>query len=367
MFRFLLEKEFKYILRDPFLSRMVFMLPVVMMLVLPWAANQEVKNLEISIIDHDKTSYSSRLGNKIGSSGYFIVAEQSANYQEGMLKIEKGDADILVEIESEFEKKLVTKGKANILISANAVNSMNGSLGSYYISSIIQDFNRELEIGQGIHSEASMIQVFPQYKFNPSLDYKIFMVPAILVILLTVVCGFLPALSIVSEKEQGTIEQINVTPVGKFQFIFAKLIPFWIMGMIILTLCFAISALVYNLTPESGYLRVYAAACFYILAVSGLGLIISNYSQTMQQAIFVAFFIIMIFILMSGLFTPISSMPQWAQDMTLINPLRYFIQAMRMLFLKGSTLLNIMPQLLPLLGFAIVFNFWAILTYKKTN
>jgi ABC-2 type transport system permease protein len=193
------------------------------------------------------------------------------------------------------------------------------------------------------------------------------MVPALMVMLLTMLAGFLPALNIVSEKEVGTIEQMNVTPVNKFTFILAKLIPYWIIGFIVLTICFILAALVYGLFPAGSLLTIGLFAGIYTLVVSGLGLIISNHSNTMQQAMFVMFFFIMVLILMSGLFTPINSMPPWAKAITLFNPLRYFIEVMRMVFLKGSVLADLIPQMLALVGFAIFFNTWAVISYRKTN
>jgi ABC-2 type transport system permease protein len=185
--------------------------------------------------------------------------------------------------------------------------------------------------------------------------------------ILTMLCGFLPALNIVGEKEAGTMEQLNVTPISKFLFIFSKLLPYWIIGFIVLSIAFGIAWIVYGLVPAGHIILLYGFAAIYILAVSGLGLVISNYSETMQQAMFVMYFFMMILIIMSGLFTPINSMPQWAQHLTLFNPLRYFMEVMRMVYLKGSGPAELGTQLLTLCGFALFFNTWAVLSYKKNN
>lgn len=367
MLKFLLEKEFKYILRDKFLSKMIFAMPLMMMLIFPWAANQEIKNMKLCVVDSDKSSYSERMVNKINSSGYFILSDVASSNEEALRSVEQGKSDIILEIEQDFEKNLVATGNSNVIISANSVNAMKGGLGLSYMGSIIRDFVSEIEESNGTANTVGAIDVEPQYRFNPHLDYKIFMVPAITVILITILSGFLPALNIVSEKEVGTIEQINVSPVKKSTFILSKLIPFWVIGLIALTLCFILAALVYGLVPASGYLRIYLAACLYIVMSSGMGLVVSNYSNTLQQAMFVSFFFIMIFILMSGLFTPISSMPTWAINLTYFNPLRYFIEVMRMVYLKGSTLTDLLPHLGALSLFAILFNFWAIRSYRKSG
>ena len=186
-----------------------------------------------------------------------------------------------------------------------------------------------------------------------------------MVILLIVMCGFLPTLNIVSEKERGTIEQMNVTPVSKFMFIIAKLIPYWLMGMLILSICMVLAYGVYGLYPKGNIMIIYLFAFLFVLSISGLGLVVSNYSNTMQQAMFVMFFFIMIFQLMSGLLTPIRSMPEWAQWITIFNPPRYFVQMIRLIYLKGGSLSDLSTEFFALLGFVLFFGLWAVVSYRK--
>ncbi len=203
--------------------------------------------------------------------------------------------------------------------------------------------------------------------FNPNLSYKIFMVPGILVILVTMVGAYMCSLNIVKEKEIGTIEQINVSPIKKYHYILGKLIPFWIIGLIVFSVgFFVVARVVYGIVPIGNIGLIYAYLALYLIAVLGFGLLISTYADNQQQAMSIAFFFMMIFILMSGLFTPIESMPQWAKVIAQLNPVTYFIEVMRMVVLKGSTLTNIYKDILVMLGFALVFNTWAILNYRKT-
>lgn len=370
MIKYLIEKEFKQIFRNSFLPKLIVAMPIMIMLIFPWTADMEIKNINISIVDSDHSPYSQRLVHKIEASSYFILSDISNSNDEAMKSIESGESDIILEIEPGFEKKLVKEGAARVMFSANAVNSTKGTIGSVYLAGIMQDYASELR-GEWIQSSGKntfpIINIVSQNRFNPHLDYKVFMVPALMVILLTLLCGFLPALNIVGEKEIGTIEQINVTPVGKFSFIIAKLIPYWIMGFLVLNICLGLAILIYGLSPAGNLITIYFFAVIYILVVSGLGLVISNYSATMQQAMFIMFFFIIIMILMSGLFTPVSSMPQWAQDITIVNPLKYFIQVMRMVFLKGSSISQLTTQLAALTGFALFFNTWAIISYRKSS
>jgi ABC-2 type transport system permease protein len=193
------------------------------------------------------------------------------------------------------------------------------------------------------------------------------MVPGILVILITMVGSFLAALNIVKEKEIGTIEQINVTPIKKYQFILGKLIPFWVLGLVVLSLGMLIARIAYGIIPVGSLFTIYVFAAVYLLAVLGLGLLISTYTGTQQQAMLISFFMMMVFILLGGLYTSIDSMPKWAQMITRINPVSYFIDVMRMVVLKGSSLADIGEQLVVVLGFAVFFNGWAVISYRKRS
>ncbi|MDL2224347.1 ABC transporter permease [Bacteroidales bacterium OttesenSCG-928-M06] len=370
MIKYLIEKEFKQFIRNRFLPRLVILMPCVMLLILPWAANQEIKNINLGVIDNDHSVYSQRLIQKAAASNYFNFVDYSPSYPRAMEAIQSGDIDIIMEIPAKFEKDLLMNKNSQVLISANAVNGTKGAIGSNYLASIIMSFSQEVkseQVGNTNNNQyaISLIKTHELNKFNPHMDYKVFMVPALMVMLMTLICGFLPALNIVGEKEAGTIEQINVTPIPKFTFVIAKLIPYWIIGFIVLTLCFGIAYFVYGLVPVGNLLTIYVCALIYILAVSGFGLVISNYSNTMQQAMFVIFFFMLIFILLSGLFTPVNSMPEWAQAITAINPLKYFILIMRQVYLKGSGLIELIPQIGALGIFAVISNVWAIVSYRK--
>ena len=262
MLKYLIEKEFKQIVRNSFLPRLIIVMPLMIMLVLPWAADQEIKNVKLSVIDNDHSPDSERLIRKIVSSGYFVLADVSDTNEQAMQRIESGDADVILEIPDGFEKDMVNGEVGKISIRANAVNGTKGGLGSSYLSSILADYSVELRteyIGESnaMAVSAPVFGVIPQYKFNPHLDYKVFMIPALMVMLLTLLTGFLPALNIVGEKEAGTIEQINVTPVKKSMFVLAKLIPYWVIGFIVLGLCMILAALVYGINPAGSLLTIF--------------------------------------------------------------------------------------------------------------
>jgi ABC-2 type transport system permease protein len=368
--KFLLQKEFRQILRDPSIFRVLFLAPILQLLILPLAADYQIKNINLSVVDQDHSQYSQRLINKIVASGYFKLKDYSATFTQALHSVEQDKADLILEIPTNFEKDLVKNSKANLFVAANAINGIKAGLGSAYIQQIIQGFNQSVRM-QWIQfprlNPQPVIDVEYSDWYNPHMNYQFFMVPGILVMLLTIIGSNFAALNIVKEKELGTIEQINVSPIKKIYFILGKLIPFWVLALVVLTVGLAIARLAYGIIPLGHYITIYIFSAIYLLAILGLGLLLSTYAQTQQQSFLVAFFLIMIFNLMSGLFTPIESMPHWAQIITWFNPVTYFIEVMRMVILKGSGLADIKNQIFAVIGFAVFFNGWAILNYRKRS
>lgn len=350
MLKYLIEKELKQLMRNSFLPRFIVIYPIILLTIMPWVATLEIKDLRLAVIDNDRSTTSRQLIHRIEASGYFQLTETPASYEEGLKSMEKGHTDIILEIPDGFEKEKTIHRPSHVLIAANAVNGTKGGLGSSYLTQIVNNASDGYSV---------------RYRFNPHLDYKLFMIPALMGLVLVIFCGFLPALNIVGEKENGTIEQMNVTPVRKVTFTFAKLLPYWLTGIVVLSSMMLIAWLMYGITPAGSLPTIYLGCFTFIIVISGLGLVISNYSNTLQQAMFVMWFFMLIMILMSGLFTPVGSMPGWAQVITGFNPLKYLMEIMRMVYLKGSAIHEISGQLFILIGFALFFNTWAIVSYKK--
>lgn len=370
MLRYLIEKEFKLIWRNPMVLGIIIMMPVLTMLVLPFATNQEVKNVKITIVDHDRSSTSRRLTEKILSSEYFQLESTASTYTAAMDRMDSGATDIILEIPANLERDCRRGTPATLLVGANAVNGTRGALGSRYLTMVIFDFpfsGSSPRISSQIAGKVPMISAEPSFRFNPHLDYKVFMIPGLLVILVSQLATSLPALNIVGEKETGTIEQMNVSPVGKTQFIIGKLVPCWMVGFIALLLGSFIAWIIHDIHPHGSWTAMLTLSAIYILALSGLGLMISNYSNTMQQAMFVIFFLSMIMMLTCGLFTPVKSMPQWAQLLTAGNPLTYYTRAMRLIWLQGAGFRATLPQFTVITLMALLLNLWAILSYRKRS
>ena len=342
--KYLLQKEFLQIRRNAFLPKLIIMFPIVIMCVMPWVMQMEVKNIVVDVVDIDHTVESQRLVQQIAASNYFIFGGQKNTYVEAMKDIEMGRADVILEIRD---------GK--YLIAANAVNGTKGSMGSAYLSQIIS-------APVSTFSAASVLTLY-----NKQQNYKLFMIPALFAIVMMLMTGFLPTLNIVGEKEAGTIEQINVTPVSKWSFILAKLIPYWLIALFVITVCLLLAWLVYDISPAGPMWLIYVLAMLLALFFSSFGLIVSNYSDTMQQAIFVMWFFVVSIMLLSGLFTPTRSMPQWAYLTTYINPMHYFIDAIRTVFIRGGGLHETAHQVIALAGIGTLMGCWAVQSYKKNS
>jgi len=340
--KYLIQKEFIQIRRNSFLPKLIVLFPIMIMCVMPWVMQMEVKNIVVDVVDIDHTVESQRLIQQIAASNYFIFNGQKANYREALKDIEKGRADMILEIRD---------GK--YLIAANAVNGTKGAMGSAYLSQIV--------------SGAANTRMGSLTLYNKGQNYKLFMIPALFAIVVMLMTGFLPTLNIVGEKEAGTIEQINVTPVSKWAFILSKLIPYWLIALFVITVCLLLAWIVYGITPSGSVWLIYVLAMLLALFFSSFGLIISNYSDTMQQAIFVMWFFVVMILLLSGLFTPTRSMPTLAYLTTYINPMHYFIDAMRTVFIRGGTFANVAHQVFALLGIGLFMAIWAVQSYKKNN
>ncbi len=343
--KYLIQKEFLQIRRNVFLPKLIIMFPIVIMCVMPWVMQMEVKNIVVDVVDIDHTVESQRLVQQIAASNYFIFGGQKATYAEAMKDIEKGRADVILEVRD---------GK--YLIAANAVNGTKGSMGSAYLSQIVTS---------NVKHQTSNIT--PLTLYNKGQNYKLFMIPALFAIVMMLMTGFLPTLNIVGEKEAGTIEQMNVTPVSKWSFILAKLIPYWLIALFVITVCLVLAWLVYGITPTGPVWLIYVLAMLLALFFSSFGLIVSNYSDTMQQAMFVMWFFVVSIMLLSGLFTPTRSMPQWAYLTTYINPMHYFIDAIRTVFIRGGGLHETAHQVLALAGIGTLMGCWAVQSYKKNS
>lgn len=361
----LVQKEFLQIRRNPFLPRLIIAFPILIMLLMPLIMTMDVRNVNVAVVDLDRSTASRRIASHIEASEFLTLALTTSEYLLAIDALEQGEVDVIVQIPTDFERDMTVATPERISITANAVNATKGGMGMQYIVQTIAKTLTELRSEKTPAKLSELVTI--ENRYNHTLNYRHYMIPALMIILFILICGFLPALSIVGEKESGTIEQINVTPISRFMFILSKLVPYWIIGLFVVTVAMLVARLVYGLAPVGSIGAIYFGALLFILTISGFSLTIANFSETMQQAMFVMFFFIMTFMLMSGLLTPVDSMPVWAQRFTLILPPRYFVEILRSVYLKGTTVTELWTNYAALGIFVIIFNTLAALTYKKQS
>jgi ABC-2 type transport system permease protein len=366
--RFLLQKEFLQVFRNKAMLPIIFIMPVIQLLVLSFAANYEIKNISLYVVDRDLSSFSRQLISRFQASPYFTISQSSFSYKPALHELETDRADIVLEIPRGFEKDLMKENNGKLHVTVNAINGSKAGVANNYAASIIADFTNEIrnEIAAAPVVNTGTFDVTFSNWFNPGLDYKTFMIPGILVVLVTMIGAFLSGMNIVKEKEIGTIEQLNVTPIKKHHFIIGKLLPFWIIALFEMLIGLGFAKLVFAIPIVGSLWVIFSFAALYLLVVLGMGLFISTITDTQQQAMFIAWFFIVIFILMSGLFTSVENMPSWAQKLTWINPIKYFVEVMRQVMLKGSSFYEVGHQFIIIITMALVINGLSVLNYRKT-
>lgn len=365
---YILQKEFIQVLRDKSMLPMILFIPVLQLLILSYTATFEIRNIRLVVCDLDHSSESRELAGKFKGSSFYNIVNYVQSYDEGAEWLKKGTAEQLLVIEPGFAKNIIHTGDASVLLTTDAINGSAASLMNAYGTSIINQFGREMAVtAKGSAQLREALRIEPQFWYNPELDYKTYMVPGILVLLVTIIGMFLSAMNVVREKETGTIEQINVTPIRKYQFMTGKLLPFWIIALFELAFGLLIARVVFGIAVAGSIPLLFAVASVYLLVVLGFGLLVSTITDTMQQAMFISWFFMVIFILMSGLFTPVESMPDWAQWVNKANPLAYFIKINRMIMLKGSGFSDFSGLFFGLVFYAMLTLSLAVFRYRKTS
>lgn len=346
----------------------IFVVPIIQLCVLVFCATFEMKDINIYVVDNDLSTMSRQLTSKFEGSPFFNLVEFSGSISDAENSLKKNNSDIIIHFSSGFEKEILKENNSDLQIIVNAIDAAAAGLTQAYAMAVVQDFNLGINIKWKPHNISdipSQILVEDSFWYNQEMNYKFYMLPGILVILVTVIGLFLTSMNLVREKEIGTMEQINVTPIKKYQFIAGKLIPFLLIGLLELAVGLTIGHFFFHLPIRGNLGLIFLFATAYLIVVLGMGLFVSTISQTQQQAMFIAWFFMMIFLLMSGLFTPVESMPQWGQDMNIFNPIAYFIRAIRMLILKGSGFADIFNDFISLLIYGTIVLSLAVWRYRK--
>ncbi len=366
---YLIRKEFLQIFRNKFIGRAIFGVPIIQMLILVPAVTFEMKNISLCIVDKDMTPESRGLISRLDGSTFFHYRYTTFSESQARQLMNANKCTLVLEIPRGFGKDTGNGIPGRIMASINAINSSTAQLTWAYLNGVLRDYNADIirqNPGSLSGQPVPIIQVTNRYWYNEKLVYSHYMVPGILGILVTAIGFILAGLNMVREKEIGTIEQINVTPVRKYQFIISKMAPFLIIGLIDLALGMVLGKLFFKVPFEGSVALLFLCSTIFLIAILGFALFISTFAGTQQQFMFIAFFCMIIFILMSGIFTPLESMPGWAQRVDLVNPVAYIMRINRMVILKGSTISDISRDIWSLVAIAVSFTFFAVKRYRKT-
>ncbi|MGV3557998.1 ABC transporter permease [Larkinella arboricola] len=366
--RYMVEKEIRQLRRNPVLLRIMLVAPIMQLILLSYAANYEVKNLNIAVVDGDHTTYSQRLVGKFRYLTNFNMTGYLPNDKQARQTLLAGNADLVLVIPPHFERDLEKEGRAAVQLLLNAIDGSKAGIANGYATAIIRDFNADIlaETRTVTPGAVQKLDVQNQYWYNPRLEYKTFMVPGVLFELLLLVGGLVSALNLVREKEIGTMEQLNVTPIRKHEFILGKSIPFVLIGVVLFTVGLLLGRFLFQIPMEGSIVLMYLFALLFLILCVGLGLLISTMAENQQQALFVAFFLLVLFILLSGLFAATENMPDWAQWLNAVNPLKYIVEVGRDVMLKGSTFADVSGQFFTLAGMAVGLLVLASWRYRKT-
>lgn len=376
----LLRKEFLQIGRNAFLPRLIVAFPLLVMLVMPLVMTMDVQNVNVAIVDADRSGASHRIASHVDACRWLTLARGVTEYAMAMEALQQGQLDVVLQIPQGFERNMSAPSPKRISIVANAVNATKGSMGVQYVMGAVRQAlaspveDRLMALSAPVRVDDSGARdvvgrewVVVQNRYNPTLEYRRYMIPALMVILFILMCGFLPALSIVGEKERGTMEQINVTPITRFTFVLSKLVPYWIIGMMVAAVAMLVACVFWGLWPVGSVGTLALASCLFVLTMSGLGLTVANFSETMQQTMFVMFCFVMVFMLMSGLLTPSECMPGVAQRVALLLPPRHYVEIVRSVYLKGAALAGLWPHFAALGLMAAACCVMAALTYRRRS
>ena len=369
---FLAQAELLHVIRDRATLAQVLVVPMVQILILANAATFEIRDTRMWVVDLDRTSASRGLVNRFASSGHFDITGTTPSLEAANEALLRGEMTLALIIPRDFEADVVRTRHANVELVVNADKGAAAGIVQSYAATILGAYSVELTrlrlSGSGGAAPARAapgIDIRYRSRYNPTLNYQHYMVPGLLVALVTMIGTLLTAQNIAREKELGTLEQLNVTPITRGQFIAGKLLPFWLIGLIELALGLTLGVVVFDVPVRGSVFLLFGVAGLYLLVALGIGLWISTIVDTQQQAMFVAFFIINIYMLMSGLFTPIDSMAPWAQTAAELNPVRHFVAISRAILIKGAGLADIVRPLTFLAVFAAVVLTSAVLQYRK--
>ncbi len=366
---FIVQKETLQVFRDRIMLLQIFLPPVLQLLIIAQAMTFEVKQTDLALVDLDRSPASERLVERFTASGRFDVAVATASGVRADEALLTREANAILRIPEGFARALRQGQAPSVQLVVNAEDGAAAGVIQAYAAQILAAFAQaetQAVRPAALVAAAPGVTIQTRTLYNPEQAYLGYMAIGLMASLVTLIGILLTAQNIAREKEIGTLEQLNVTPITRGQFIAGKLIPFWVLGLVELTIGLALIRVVFQIPFEGSVAVVYLGAAVYLLAALGLGLLISTAVQTQQQAQFVTFFVLVTFFFLGGIFTPVQSMPDWAQAAAELNPIKHFVYVLRTVLMKGGTLGDVAGAIGAMALFAAGALTLAVLRYRKT-
>jgi ABC-2 type transport system permease protein len=364
-------KEVLELRQDPRIFSIIFIAPILQLTILGYAATTDVRNIPMVVVDADRTSESQALISRFNAAGIFTIVDVVSSIRQVDPYLESGKAWMALSIPADYGNNVAANRAATLQIVADGSDASSTNIAMGYASNLIAGYAQDLVEARTQTSGSSLRPpggIDPRVRvwFNPTIESRYFMLPGIFALLLLVVTSNLSSMAVVREREVGTLEQLNVTPLGRVQLIFGKLLPYAVIGMIDAMIVLTVIVFWFQVPLRGSFWLLVAMSLVYLLTTLGLGLFISTISNTQQQAMMTStFFFMTPMMYLSGFVFPIENMPSWIQPLTYLIPLRYFVIILRGIFLKGVGLETLWPQALGLFIWGVVILTLAVLRSSK--
>ncbi|MFA6471332.1 MAG: ABC transporter permease [Candidatus Latescibacterota bacterium] len=363
--KYIIKKEFIQLRRTRSMIGIALVMPIVQLVILGFAVSGDVIHVPTALIDLDNSPMSRTLANKFDNTRYLEIKFHSRDHRDSDRYLEENKAIIAITIPHDFERDIARGKRPAIMIKADAQNTNIALTGSGYVRRILQSWLTSLSPGGEIPIALHTINTESRVWYNPELKQTWFMVPGILVLLVTIITMLLTGFAIVREREMGTLEQLMVTPITRTELILGKTIPFAVLGMVDMMLALFVAKIIYQI-PIAGSLFLFLGlSLIYLFCTLGLGILVSTVARTQQQALFLDWYILVFCIIMSGFFLPLENMPKLIYYLTYIDPVRYFMTIVRELFLKGSGMSALWEPTVALVILAVILMTSAIIRLNK--
>ncbi len=366
---YLVQKEFRQIFREKANLIIIFVMPFIQLIILGFAITMDVKNISTVIVNQDQSSFSRQIETSLGASNLFSVHAPALTVKKALERMDNNECKTILIIPPHFERDVKSGDRPTLQILFDGVDGNSASIAAGYMMSMlttvqIQWMSSSLLLMQNLRS-LHRIQWEPVLLYNPEMESKLNIIPAIIALLLTMITLLLSAINIVREREIGTLEQLLVTPIRTFELIIGKVIPYLLLGLMLFTIGILAAGIIYGIWPIGSLFLLYSLSIIYMLNTLGLGIFFSTISSTQQQAMFMSWAFMIFAILLSGFFIPIENMPDIIQGITLFNPTRYFMVIMRAIYLKGSGIVPLLPELGAMMLFGCIIFIFSILRFHR--